>query len=289
VHPSDTSRASASELNTHTSDTTAHVTQAERTAWDAKYDAEVATVDEIGLVKPDGETLTVDESGTLSGIVVKHSDGSTAGPILSLSAKGWAEQDSSVDPPSPSPDYPQEIRVCRGHEVTGKTGRFVDLVVKQGNTTLSTTPIPLPSRGWVASLPDGTADTLTLDGAGKVTWTLPTSETTQAVTDGVTGTVGVDVLSSTGQIADGATVLYKLATPVTEQRGYVDLPEIPEGATLTIPELDAFNVRYSVDGVAPTMARQWYERAYEELGDSIVELAARVSQIDGNSLMGVSY
>lgn len=27
----------------------------------------------------------------------------------------------------------------------------------------STTPIPLPSRGWVASLPDGTADTLTLD------------------------------------------------------------------------------------------------------------------------------
>jgi hypothetical protein len=410
----------------HTSDTTAHVTQAERTAWDAKYDAEAATENEIGLVKPDGETLTVDENGTLSGIVVKHSDGSTAGPILSLTAKGRAEQDSTTgknllpitlenlktmnvagtwsgnvytiggitftlnadgsitvngnptttgnipfylgknladalsdgtytlngcpsggsensykntlhwmygstnnwtsqygsDPlsftqtdtrrilevyievkngyvcnnlvfypqfelgsqatayepytggaPSPSPDYPQEIRVCRGHEVTGETGRFVDLVVKQGNTTLSTTPIPLPSRGWVASLPDGTADTLTLDGAGKVTWTLPTSETTQAVTDGVTGTVGVDVLSTTGQIADGATVLYKLALdiPATEELGgRVEMPEIPINASISIPELDDLGVDYIIP--LPVVL-QGYEDRIAALEAAIAELA----------------
>jgi len=39
-----------------------------------------------------------------------------------------------------------------------------------------TIPIPLPSRGWVAALPDGTADTLTLDGAGGYVWELNTDE-----------------------------------------------------------------------------------------------------------------
>jgi hypothetical protein len=42
----------------------------------------------------------------------------------------------------------------------------------------STIPIPLPSRGWVAALPDGTADTLTLDGAGGYEWELNTNEVT---------------------------------------------------------------------------------------------------------------
>jgi len=42
-------------------------------------------------------------------------------------------------------------------------------------------PIPLPSRGWVAALPDGTADTLALDGAGGYVWELNTNE---AVLDG---------------------------------------------------------------------------------------------------------
>ena len=36
VHPTDTSRASASDLTSHTGDTTAHITAAERTAWNAK-------------------------------------------------------------------------------------------------------------------------------------------------------------------------------------------------------------------------------------------------------------
>jgi hypothetical protein len=203
-----------------------------------------------------------------------ESDGSTAGPIMRLTAEGHAEQDGT-----PTPDNPVEIQTVTGHEVTGKTGRYVDLVVKQGDTTLSTTPISLPSRGWVGALPDGTADTLTLDGAGKVVWERATDETTQAVTDGVTGTVGVDAMSSTGQIADGATVLYKQA-PVTESLGYIDLPDIPEGSTVSIPELDALGVTYLLDPSARDMAEQWYQRAYAELGDAVTELAERVAALE---------
>ena len=39
VHPTDTSRAAASDLNTHTGNTAIHITSAERTAWNSKADA----------------------------------------------------------------------------------------------------------------------------------------------------------------------------------------------------------------------------------------------------------
>ena len=44
------------------------------------------------------------------------------------------------------------------------------------------------------------------------------------------------------------TVLYALRTPTTEQ-GYIDLPSLPEGATVTIPELDNLGVDYWVSGI----------------------------------------
>jgi hypothetical protein len=176
------------------------------------------------------------------------------------------------------------LKVVSDFSVTANTNRVINLGDIQSDidelriSTLknisfvfsTTTPIPLPSRGWVGALPDGTADTLTLDGAGKVTWERKTNETTQAVTDGVTGTVGVDVLSSTGQIADGAKVLYKLTTPVTEQRGYVDLPAIPEGASISIPELDGLNVKYRLS--LPTVLAG-YEDRIKALEEAIAELA----------------
>lgn len=145
----------------------------------------------------------------------------------------------------------------------------------------STTPIPLPSRGWVGSLPDGTADVLKLDGAGKVEWELADAETTTAATDGVTGTVGVDVLSTTGQIADGATVLFKLATPVTEQCAYVeDWPtDLPEGAVISIPELDAVNIKYFIDSSVMVLAKQWYARANSEYADRLEALESTVANL----------
>jgi hypothetical protein len=69
--------------------------------------------------------------------------------------------------------------------------------------------------------------------------------TTQAVTDGVTGTVGVNVMSSTGQIADGATVLYKGAT--TTESGYVDMPTVPVHAAISSTDLHDLTVRCCAD------------------------------------------
>jgi hypothetical protein len=272
-----------------------------------------------------------------------ESDGSTAGPIMRLTAEGHAEQDGT-----PTPDNPVEIQTVTGHEVTGKTGRYVDLVVKQGDTTLSTTPIPLPSRGWAAGLPDSTADTLTLDGAGKVTWvqrvgkiTVDGSETWSGnVTTGwyssldtikklsgykllsdsmktylsnfstyfYNANIGVtafndannrypnqnwlyimnidcaDVTSFKSWLSTHpVTVLYPLATPVTEDMGYIDLPDIPEGASLSIAELDAIGVHYVVDDAAVTMARQWYERARAEYAVRIEQLETTVSYLMSRS------
>jgi hypothetical protein len=238
--------------------------------------------------------------------------------------------------------------VVTGHTVTGKTGRFVDLEVRDASDQLlSTTPIPLPSRGWAAGLPDGDVDTLTLDGAGKVTWECKASETVissvsnadfawptdapnffiarncfQHKFDGFAyksrwyGDNFVNYFSALEMSAGRAngiyafslgsfkhvffnipnvttleqanaffsthpvTILYPLATPVTEDCGYVDMPSIDGDCQISIPELDELGVRYFVDDSAGTLARQWYERAYAEIGQAVVDLAQRVSALE---------
>jgi len=91
--------------------------------------------------------------------------------------------------------------------------------------------------GTLRSLPDGTKDTLhlsylrpsTREGWAwyQATLTALVGETTTAATDGITGTVGVDAMSTTGEIADGPTVLYKLATPAITQLDHIELPVLP--------------------------------------------------------------
>lgn len=89
----------------------------------------------------------------------------------------------------------------------------------------TSTPIDLQGNA-LRSLPDGTRDELRV-GERKVL-VKRCEETQQAVTDGVTGTVGVDVLSSTGQIANGVQVVYKLATPQEIDLGPAfDFPNLP--------------------------------------------------------------
>lgn len=85
------------------------------------------------------------------------------------------------------------------------------------------------SGNALRSLPDGTHDEW-ISGESADTYIQRVGETMQAVTDGVTGTVGVDVLSSTGEIANGAQVLYKLATPVTTTLQHVNLPYVDGSA-----------------------------------------------------------
>ena len=146
-----------------------------------------------------------------------------------------------------------------------------------------TTPIPLPERGWVGALPDGTADKLILDSAGKVEWEKRTEETDQATTDGVSATIGTTALSTTNSLADGAMVLYKLATPVTEDLGYITLPNIPVGATLSIPELDELNVEYWLDDAIFQTQQDQNEmlrnKDIPEIEDAIGDLATLTAEL----------
>ena len=54
-------------------------------------------------------------------------------------------------------------------------------------------------------------------------------------------------------------VLYPLATPTTEH-GYIDLPALPDGATVTIPELAEVGVEWWVKGAEAAVEHASNER-----------------------------
>ena len=238
------------------------------------------------------------------------------------------------------------------------TGTFTldsDALVRISTRIVSTvtltrvTPVPLPAKGYAASLPNGTADVLIIDGAGKVEWELfddevtfdgsesgwlasatsniyynelpngPTASptvysdnsmcdrfevTTERRTTMGDGKYEFEISSTKscayfkhGASADLAafktwlasnpvTVLYPLATPATEQCGYIDWPDMPDGATVTCPELDALGVRYLIGNGVSEMARDWYERGHAETqatSTAIGELAQSVLDVDGKA------
>ena len=207
---------------------------------------------------------------------------------------------------------------------------------------ISCTALPLPQRGWVAGLPDGTADSLRLDGAGKVEWTLPTSKTTgeelasnvytwtksssfaggyyismwtgDNSIPGSTNHLQTHLVTASSQAeylvgtclfdnslnlrvdndtyptiesfkqwlaSSGFELLYPLATPVTEDCGYCENwpTDIPDSATISIPELDAVGVKYFVDSAVTELARQWYARANSEYADRITALEQAVAEL----------
>ena len=200
------------------------------------------------------------------------------------------------------------------------------------------TPIPLPQRGWVGGLPDGTSDVLSIDSAGKVEWEKKTEEVVldgssdeswgtsetplsdqlcayvtcrsigvyakipstfteivsthfRALRAGAGATAGntncVSFNGNSGNLLTNidktiastladfktwlqshtVTVLYPLATPVTEDCGYVDLPDIPSEATVSIPELEELGLTFWVDedGTIRAAMREWYERAHSDM------------------------
>lgn len=66
------------------------------------------------------------------------------------------------------------------------------------------------------------------------------------------------------------TALYPLATPTTEH-GYIDLPDLPNGATVSIPELESIGVSWFVAGCEALVQHAANERKYIE--SLIAELA----------------
>lgn len=56
VHPTDTTRASTSDLSAHTGNTNIHITSSERSAWNAKAETTPATTSENGLMSASDKT-----------------------------------------------------------------------------------------------------------------------------------------------------------------------------------------------------------------------------------------
>ena len=299
-----------------------------------------------------GSGLKVDGGALSIGDIVTDE---TDGPIYSVDAKGWAEQDGT-----PTPDNPQEVRVCRGRNLwdedwevgslstvtgandvnstrirsknyipatpntayfaqspdtmsvrfyaadksylgestvkTAKNSSFttpanahymrftvvntnvyanniqlelgstptpyvpyghVGLEVRDSSDELvSVTPIQLPSKGFAAALPDGTADTLAIDSAGGYEW----DSIVERIASYNDESVGNVYLSTTGQLTTGAEVYYKSAS--TTDSAYIDLPTIPEGAVIDIPELREVGVKCFVHGVSELVdhANNWGAR-----------------------------
>ena len=73
------------------------------------------------------------------------------------------------------------------------------------------------------SLPNGICDILTIDSMGSIILKQYIGITEQATTDSISVTIGVDALSSTGTLDDGATVIYALASPISVNIGTLNL------------------------------------------------------------------
>lgn len=192
------------------------------------YDSSIesALVDTTWVSSGASRTFTVPSNGNRFILSIRKHDNS------SLSASSYAAQEFQLEEGSTATSY----EAYRAPELSYTTDAPTLKVIHNG--AVSSIDLPLPTRGWAGSLPNGIADTMTLDGQGNVAWTLNVGMTTTAVTDGITGTLGTDILSSTGVLEDGATVLYPLATPTTET-DTVTLPSISGGDTVRLVGLVA--------------------------------------------------
>lgn len=137
----------------------------------------------------------------------------------------------------------------------------------------SATYIPLQGHA-LRSLPDGTEDTLAIDSEGNATLTKRIGITTTAATDGISATVGTDAMSTTGTLADGATVIYKLATPQTISLGTIDLPSLPS---------PSFSLHVDA-AVTPTVDAEWWTQGGEEVGSVYQRTSALEQDAEGLSV-----
>lgn len=151
-------------------------------------------------------------TATVTGMLATVDDAWTCAPLW-LRFNGMSSQDGT-----PSVDNPIDVQV-----VTAPVVKVSGADQSKAESVAITLPDEHP---YLASLPDGTADQVTIDDYGNVTLSALVGKTTTAATDGITATVGTDALSSTGTLADGATVYYALALSKNYSLGKIDLPAL---------------------------------------------------------------
>lgn len=130
------------------------------------------------------------------------------------------------------------------------------------------TPINLQGN-VLASLPDGTKDVLAVDSAGHCVIEKHISHIASYNGE----SVGSVYLSTTGELTTGAEVYYKASSTSTVDCGYISMPSIPEGASISITAQ-----------VTPTIAAKWWTRNQSEVASAFSaissDLASIQSQID---------
>lgn len=148
----------------------------------------------------------------------------------------------------------------------------IDIGVTHDGTE-TVTPIDLQGNA-LASLPDGTRDVLHVEN-GRAWIDAATAITTTATTDGITATVGVDAMSTTGDLSDGATVIYKLATPSTIDLGEVSLPTVQDGDTVRV-----------IAEVAPVIDGEWWRDT--AIVDYTAQNETRITQTEADVTTAVT-
>lgn len=94
----------------------------------------------------------------------------------------------------------------------------------------SSTPIDLQGNE-LRSLPNGVRDEVVVDRNGNVSLVQRVGRTSTAATDGIAAEVGSTAMSSTGQLADGAEVIYQLQSPQAIPLGKVSVPALSESTS----------------------------------------------------------
>lgn len=199
-----------------------------------------------------------EQTGTLAGTIV------TADDALAATPRGLTVYGTSTQDGTPTPEAPVAI------ESVDELALWLaaDILEEPDQTAGTSTTINLQGHE-LRSLPDGTRDELRVDARGNVTLTQRVGVTTTAATDGISATVGTDAMSTTGDLSDGATVVYRLGTPQTIDLGAIGLPTLPA------PEFTAWTV-----DTADLNIDYWRTAgavSYENASD-VIELSSVVTQ-----------
>lgn len=133
----------------------------------------------------------------------------------------------------PSDAKRASVAISCGIDVTQERNAAIKVMVSIGDSAepyepnvSTSTHIDLQGHE-LRSLPNGTRDELRIDGAGNFELVKRVAVTRSAASDGIEGTPGADCMSSTGELADGATVLYPLPAAQIIPLGKVELPTLP--------------------------------------------------------------
>lgn len=137
--------------------------------------------------------------------------------------------------------------------------------------------VELPSKGWVASLPNGVADTLSLDMNGSYTWTTRTECSEYLSSNSYTQ--GVDALSVSGKIDRGQLTVYDAHSNAQTETFSIKHFSIPGGSVIEIPDLADVVVKSFDDGGLSTGVIAYADNRFNEVFAKIRDLQYAIEEL----------